>query len=94
MTRDSFQDVSECGEILVIRSLTFTCELARAHDGAHRCRADDEGTEVEWVVVWPAKVDQEANVEKDSAHQFKAGSGSLGAGRPASGDMPYDRPRE
>jgi hypothetical protein len=55
--------------------------MARAHDGVHRCRADDdEETEVEWPVAWPAEVEQEVNAEKDSAHQFKVGSASLGGG--------------
>ena len=55
--------------------------MVRAHDGVHRCRADDDHeTEVEWPVAWPAEVEQEVNAEKDSAHQFKVGSGSLGGG--------------
>jgi hypothetical protein len=31
-------------------------------------------------VAWPAEVEQEVNAEKDSAHQIKVGSGSLGGG--------------
>jgi hypothetical protein len=68
MTRESFKDLPECGESLVIKNLTFTCQRARAHDGVHRCRADDDqGTRVEWPAAWPAEVKQEANEDRDSA---------------------------
>jgi hypothetical protein len=57
MERESFEDLPGCAETLVIKNLAFSCQLTRAHDGMHRCPADDEqGTEVEWPVAWPAGV--------------------------------------
>jgi hypothetical protein len=79
MERESFEDLPGCAETLVIKNLAFSCQLTRAHDGMHRCPADDElGTEVEWPVARPAGVKQETNAERDSARQFKVGSGSPG----------------
>jgi hypothetical protein len=67
----------ECTETLVINDLTFTCQLAAAHDGMHRsCADDDQGVQVEWPIAWPAGVRQETNTEKDSGCHFSVESES------------------
>jgi hypothetical protein len=50
MAHKSIDDLAKCGETLVLKNLAFTCQLTHAHDGVHRCRADDQGTQVVWPV--------------------------------------------
>ena len=58
MAARSFEALLQCGEFLVLKSLAFTCQLTRAHAGEHHCRANDQGTQVEWPVVWQARLKQ------------------------------------